>query len=260
MEFKLLAYIGVPITAISYGALYIPGVAQWRMVIVMTGFNTFFAIIVIYPLVITYRLQNLQSRTSSSRASGTEDSKDLEMQASDSINSLFPEFPQIAAFLKHPEAVLSVEDFIVHTQDFKMSRLFSFWKEMVVFHKIRVEQYRVGKGYLLFQKFLSKNALLEIDCVPESLKLDLEAKLLIATEQVDLKDGEAPTKISAEFFDEAARKVESVMAEELFLVYFKSGFFHEYKRSMRLKEGLDITVTGNALKPGHHSQLESSSL
>lgn len=260
MEFKLLGFIGVPITAISYGALYIPGVAQWRMVIVMTGFNAFFAIMVIYPLVLTYRqeISKSSSLTSSHNTSGSDDnsSKDLEMQPIDSIESHFPNFPQISAFLRHPEAVESVEDFIVHTQDFKGSRLFSFWKEMVVFHKIQVDQYRVGKAYLLFQKFLNKDALLEIDSVPDSIKQDLQAKLLVATEQVELKEGEVPVKISVSFFDEATRIMESVMAEELFPRYFKSAFFQEYKKSMRLKEGLNITSGGQSLKSTH---LESSS-
>lgn len=109
---------------------------------------------------------------------------------------------------------------------------------MMTFHRIISEEFVVGKAYLLFQKFLKKDAFLHIDCVSEGLQQNMEKKLNDAIAAAE--NSEAQCKIGVDFFDEALREVESVMARTLFDPYFQSEFYQKYKKGIQIAEGLQV--------------------
>lgn len=49
-------------------------------------------------------------------------------------------------------------------------------------------------------------------------------------------------QITTDFFDDILRCVEDILAKELFDEYFQSSFFQNYKKKMRLKEGLQYAT------------------
>lgn len=142
------------------------------------------------------------------------------------------------------EAVHSVEEYIVHYQHVKMSRYFLFWKEIMMFHRIISEEYVIGKAYLLYQKFIKDDALLHIDCISETLKANIERKLNAAVEATEKRASENKQRqsqaIAVNFFDDALREAEAVMAEKLFTPYFQSEFYHKYKKGVQIYEGLQV--------------------
>src|SRR5690349_11637194 len=106
-----------------------------------------------------------------------------------------------------------------------MSRCLAFFKEMITYHQIILDQFLVVKAYLLFQKFLKEGALLYLDFVPTPVVEQMERQLLVATELEEPRDGEAGVKITTSFFDDILREVEDLMATSLFKDYFRSEFF-----------------------------------
>jgi hypothetical protein len=89
-----------------------------------------------------------------------------------------------------------VEEYIVHYQSIKLSRLFAFWKDIIVFHSIISKEFIAGKAYLLFQKYLKPNALLYIgNLVPENLTETVQEKITQVVEQ-----SEEGTLINQAFF------------------------------------------------------------
>jgi len=145
----------------------------------------------------------------------------------------FAEHPRVAKLMADPIAHKFLRAHLLDFQDMRMSDYLNFWEQIQEFRKLPKE-FLGGKGYLLYQKFLSKDAYRKIDCVNDTMREPLEAKLNKLVE-----DGGSEEKIDSNFFDSILERVEEVMNEELFIPFFHSKFNYQYKDASRLKSQME---------------------
>ena len=92
-------------------------------------------------------------------------------------------------------------------------------------------EFRTGKGYLLFQKFISHNAYRYIACIEEGQRKSVESNLNAAME-------ENGPSVSEELFDDVLATVEKELVEKLYKPFMKSEFFVKWREAMLLNERL----------------------
>jgi len=134
----------------------------------------------------------------------------------------------IAGLLLDPSSQKFVRDYLLDFQDMRMSDYLNFWTQVEDFKRLQ-KDYLSGKAYLLFKKFLAKDAYRLIDCITEQMREELEKQLNLMIDD--------PTKVNIDhdFFDNVMEKVEDVMQQELFKPYFHSKFHEQYKEAIKLR-------------------------
>jgi transcriptional regulator of aromatic amino acid metabolism len=88
-----------------------------------------------------------------------------------------------------------------------------------------------GKGYLLFQKFISKNAYRYTACISDEQREDVEQKLNAAME-------ENGTSVNEKLFDDILDTIEKELLERLYKPFLKSDYYLKWKEAMVLNEGM----------------------
>lgn len=90
---------------------------------------------------------------------------------------------------------------------------------------------RAGKGYLLFQKFISANAYRYISCISNEQREQVEKKLSLAIQE----NGEV---VNEELFDDILNTVEEELIEKLYKPFMKSEFFVKFRKATVMNETL----------------------
>jgi len=142
----------------------------------------------------------------------------------------FTDHPRVAKLMADPIAHKFVRTYLLDFQDMRMSDYLNFWEQIQEFRRLPKE-FLGGKGYLLYQKFLSKDAYRKIDCVTDAMRAPLEVTLA--------KVLEGEEKIEFNFFDVVLDIVEDLMNEELFVPFFRSKFYGQYKGASKLKSQME---------------------
>ena len=162
------------------------------------------------------------------------------------MSELFPK--RETEYMKHPNILKIVESqtsekyiksYILHYQvnftyvaimtykDLISTDLLNFHAQATEFRTLAPE-FRTGKGYLLFQKFVSHNAYRYIACLEEEQRKMVETTVTAA---VDTNSG-----VSEKLFDDILQTVEKELIVKLYKPFMKSEYFGKWKEAMVLND------------------------
>jgi len=235
-EFVMLTLLTVFISLPAFSLKFI-GYSQIGQLVYELSTMACYGISIVIPTYMAvkeqYFLSSNDSSTEKFSSLSGNNSADISLQVeeeTDKSRSAFGEHPRVAKFLADPVAHKFLRAYLLDFQDMRMSDYLNFWEQVTEFRKLNKE-FLGGKGYLLYQKFLSKNAYRKIDCVNDVMRDPLESKL------AKMVDGEE--KIEYTFFDEVLDRVEEVMNDNLFLPFFHSKFYDQYKDASKLRSQME---------------------
>ena len=187
------------------------------------------------PVIKSYRVDTYSSHSSSSSETTKEETELEQAEGSDTQQddreSTFTRYPKIYSLVKSPIADKYVRQFILHYQDLISTDLLNLRSQALEFRSLPPEM-RAGKGYLLFLKFVSRNAYRYIACIRNEQREIVEKKLNAAMEE------NSQAVIGEDLFDEILDTIEMELIEKLYKPFIKSEFFVKYREAMVLNENL----------------------
>jgi len=233
-EFELLTVSNIIFPIFAYTLSFL-GMKVVASLIFELSLILSYSFCIVIPTYLCVKENYFQSQHDSSisteRQSSTAQSDHIPIAEPDSKTRVaFTEHPTVAKLMADPIAHKFLRAYLLDFQDMRMSDYLNFWEQIQEFRKLPKE-FLGGKGYLLYQKFLSKDAYRKIDCVTDAMRTPLEATLA--------KVLEGEEKIEFNFFDVVLDVVEEAMNEKLFVPFFHSKFNDQYKNSSKLKSQME---------------------
>jgi len=163
----------------------------------------------------------------------------------------FKSSPKIATLMEDDAARSYIEEFLLHFQLTSASNSLLLWYNIQKYREAD-EDALTGKSWLLYQKFIDKNAYIYIDCIGDFTRDKLKDKIMeemnretprpspISESNIGDKDtANSINPITRSLFDDVCETIEGFLANYLFEDFFKSFYCKKYQEKVSLKTGLN---------------------
>jgi len=233
-ELNLSAIFALPANILASVMVGVYQDMQWALFCFMVSIAFIGGVLMWVPLVLSWRKQREEKKSSSTasvvEASANASRSQLGASADvrGAVNDSFSNYPAVRKFVLKNRAVESVDAYLLHYQEEELSAYWSFWRDVIAYKDIDNADYRGGKAYLLYQKYLGHDAIVLLPGLSSVMKESIGKVILGGVEAVE-KSEDGHSVMSAAVFDGAQSAVESILAT-MFLSYVKSEFYHDFKQ------------------------------
>jgi hypothetical protein len=237
-EFKLIAIVG-PLTGVPATAIRLFGnkilLGNFILIFTILGLNIISFLI---PVILAIKRNGF---TFSTRTLTSDES-----EKDDSLSSSPPTEKKeltVNDLVTDKNAEKFIEDYILHYQGIDMSAALLFYKELMKFKEIDNPLVRISRAYLMFGKFLKKGAYMQVDCITQEQKDEVEKVIEEAVAEMEKgESGDSSKVVPLNLFDGMIETVQLELLHSLLKPFKKSEYYLQYCKSIQLETAVALAV------------------
>lgn len=149
--------------------------------------------------------------------------------------------------VSNPKSYPFIEQFILYYQKTNVSNYFLCWNGLIKLKASQNEDTRIGHSWILYQKFIDKDAYIHIDCISDFMRDEIKKRIQKEMENVAAQ--QRPTRVESiqneekndqsDIFEELQNELENVLSVSLFKPFFQSQYYSKYQEVISLEKILD---------------------